>query len=100
MAAIGWSDEESMLYSPYRILLAVVAAAAVACFLTIITATADPAGASTGIRAGKDERTIDRSIGPKCSERAWPYYEAHCLRDLRPQSARPSSIRFVTTERW
>jgi hypothetical protein len=89
-----------MLYSPYRILLAVAAAAAVACFLTIITATADSAGASTGIRAGKVEQTSGRSIGPKCSERAWPYYEAHCLRDLRPQAARPAKVRFVTTERW
>ena len=79
--------EEMVSFSFYRIVLAIVAAAIVACFFTIITATADQVEASTPI------------IGAQCSQRAWPYYETHCLRDRRQQSdARPARV--VTTERW
>ena len=78
--------EEVVTYSAYRIVLAVVAAAVVACFFTIITATADQIEANVPI--------IDAS----CSEQAWPYYETHCLRDRRQSDARPTRV--VTTERW
>ena len=86
-------------YSIYRIVLAVVAAAVVACFFTIITATADQieAGARANFIGG--DRLDVRPIGPQCSQRAWPYYEAHCLRDLRPRSEQPKTVRVVTTER-
>lgn len=75
-----------MPYSAYRIVLAIVAAAVVACFFTIITATADQVEVSAPI------------IGVQCSQQAWPYYAAHCLRDRRQSEARPARI--VTTERW
>ena len=75
-----------MSYSVYRIVLAVVAAAVVACFFTIITATADQVEANAPI------------IGTKCSQQAWPYFEAYCLRDQRQSEARPARI--VTTDRW
>ena len=75
-----------MPYSSYRIVLAVVTAAIVACFFTIITATADQVETNAPI------------IGVNCSEQAWPYFEANCLRDRRQSEARPTRI--VTTERW
>jgi hypothetical protein len=78
--------EATVSYSVYRIVLAVVAAAIVACFFTIITATADQVEASAPI------------IGAQCSQQAWPYFEAHCLRDRRQSDARPARV--VTTERW
>jgi MFS superfamily sulfate permease-like transporter len=89
-----------MSYSFYRIVLAVVAAALVACFFTIITATADQveAGARSNVVSGN--RLDERPIGPQCAQRAWPYYEAHCLRDLRPRNEQPKTVRVVTTERW
>jgi hypothetical protein len=89
-----------MSYSHYRILLAVVAAALIACIFTIISATADQAGAGTGENVASGGRLDERPIGPQCSERAWPYYEAHCLRDSRPPSKQPKNVRVVTTERW
>ena len=76
-----------MPYSAYRIVLAVVAAAIVACFFTIITATADQVEASAPI------------IGTQCSQQAWPYYETHCLRDRRQSEARPARV-VTTDERW
>jgi hypothetical protein len=66
--------------------LAVVAAAIVACFFTIITATADQIEVNAPI------------IGEQCSQQAWPYYATHCLRDRWQSEAR--STRVVTTERW
>lgn len=73
----------------YRIILAMVAAAVLACAFTIFTATAGPA---------EDNARI--AIGPACAQQAWPYFDAHCLRDLRPQIGQRKSLRTVTTERW
>ena len=75
-----------MSYSAYRIVLAVVAAAVVACFFTIITATADQVESNAP------------TIGAQCLEQAWPYYQDHCLRDRRQSQA--LRARVVTTERW
>jgi hypothetical protein len=73
-------------FSVYRIVLAIVAAAVVACFFTIITATADLAEESVSV------------FGARCTDQAWPYYETHCLRDRRQSDVRTSRI--VSTERW
>ena len=78
--------EVTVSFSVYRIVLAIAAAAVVACFFTIITATADPVEFSA------------RIIGAQCSQQAWPYYETHCLRDRRQSDARPARV--VSTERW
>ena len=87
----------SYSYSYYRILLAIVAAAVAAFFLTILTATADQSEASA--LAPSDVWSNSRGIGQRCSQRAWPYYETHCLRDQRPRGAQTKSFRVVTTER-
>ena len=52
--------ESAVTYSVYRIVLAMVAAAAVACFFTIIGATADQIEASARARA-------DASLGTQCN---------------------------------
>lgn len=80
-------------YSFYRIVLAIAAAALTAFFFTIITATADQ------IEPSELVSSDGRVVGAKCSQQAWPYYEAHCLRDRRPHSAQAKSFRIVTTER-
>jgi hypothetical protein len=89
-----------MSYSFYRIVLAVVAAALVACFFTIITATADQLEDSARVNVVSGDRLGESPISTGCAQRAWPYYEAHCLRDLRPRSEQPKTVRVVTTERW
>ena len=82
-----------MSYSYYRIALAIVVAAIAACFLTIITATADQIEASALLPSD------GRVIGAQCSLNAWPFYEDHCLRDRRPRGAQLKAYRVVTTER-
>ena len=85
------SRESVVTYPTYRILLAIVAAAIVACFFTIITATADPVEGSRGIVGGP--------FGGQCSQRAWPFYETDCLIDLRVGRTKSKLFRVVTTER-
>ena len=89
--AMKGSWECVVTYPTYRILLAIVAAAIVACFFTIITATADQVESSRITEGG--------SFRAQCSQRAWPYYEAACLVDQRVNRARPKLFRVVTTER-
>jgi hypothetical protein len=78
--------------------LAVVASALIAGAITVLTAATDQVEASAPIMGfyGDADR---RPIGPQCSQQAWPYYEAHCVRDLRPQSTRGRSARVVTIDR-
>ena len=90
-AVVKGSWECVVTYPTYRILLAIVAAAIVACFFTIITATAD--------QIENSRMTEDGPYGAQCSQQAWPYYEAACLVDQRVNRARPKLFRVVTTER-
>ena len=36
--------------------------------------------------SGKADRLDIRAIGPKCSEQAWPYYEADCVKGSPPSA--------------
>jgi hypothetical protein len=38
-------------------------------------------------------------LGPACSEKAWPYYENNCVRDLRQSTGRARAVRIVSTDR-
>jgi len=40
-----------------------------------------------------------RLLGPACSEKAWPYYESNCVRDLRQATGRARAVRMVSTDR-
>lgn len=40
----------------------------------------------------------ERAVGVACSEKAWPYFEAECLRDRTPTANLPRSIRVITPE--
>ncbi|HTS39906.1 MAG TPA: hypothetical protein VMH84_05120 [Xanthobacteraceae bacterium] len=84
----------SLLSDPlYRIVLAIIAAAVLACAFTIFTATAQQAEIVAPVAGG------DQSTGAGCFERGWPYYEAHCVVDLRPQLMPARILRTVTTDR-
>ena len=43
------------------------------------------------------ESTTDISPTANCTQQAWPYYEADCLRDRNHSQVR--SVRIVTTDR-
>ncbi|HXF89197.1 MAG TPA: hypothetical protein VNK48_12660 [Xanthobacteraceae bacterium] len=75
--------------------MAIFTSALIAGLITILTATQQ-------VTAGSQESAAAdrRPIGPQCSQRPWPYYEARCVRDLRPLEAQGRIPRVVTTGRW
>ena len=87
-----------MLKSIPKTISAIAAAALVAGAVTILPGASDQVSASAPIKAGKSDRLDIRPLGTHCSQQAWPYFEAHCLRDRRQSDARPARV--VTTERW
>ena len=83
----------------YRTLSAVVLAAVVAGGLTILPGTSDPVVASAPLNSGKGDRLDIRPLGAKCSQQAWPYFEAGCLRDRRMARGQAKPARIVTADR-
>ena len=56
--------------------------------------------ASAPIHSGKGDRLDIRAIGTQCSEQAWPYFEANCLRDKRVALGKVGrTARIVTADR-
>ena len=49
--------------------------------MTILAGFNDKVVASAPIHSGKGDRLAIRPLGTQCSEQAWPYFEANCLRD-------------------
>ncbi len=74
-------------------LFAIFASLLIAGVITILTATQHVTASSHESAAA--ER---RPIGPQCSQRPWPYYEARCVRDLRPLEGQGRAPRVVTTD--
>ena len=83
----------------YRTLSAVVLAAAIAGGFTILPGTSDPVVASAPLNSGKGDRLDMRPLGVQCSEQAWPYFEAGCLRDRRMALGQAKPARIVTADR-
>jgi hypothetical protein len=61
--------------------------------------TSDRVSASAPLNSGKGDRLDIRPLGTQCSEQAWPYFEASCLRDRRMALGRANEARIVTTDR-
>jgi len=78
---------------------AIAFAAAVAGGLMILPSLSNPVVASTPIHSGKGDRLDIRPIGPQCSEQAWPYFEASCLRNPRAQFGSVRTARIVSADR-
>jgi hypothetical protein len=56
--------------------------------------------ASAPIHSGKGDRLDIRTIGTQCSEQAWPYFEANCVRDKRVARGKVvRATRIVTADR-
>jgi len=49
--------------------------------------------------AASGDQLLTRSPGSGCSEKAWPYYESGCVRDLRQATGRAKTVRIVSTDR-
>jgi hypothetical protein len=88
-----------MLNKAYRPISAVVLAALVAGAWIVVPGTSDTVVASAPLNNGKGDRLDYRPIGPDCSEQAWPYFEANCLRDRRHAMGQAKVARIVTADR-
>ena len=76
---------------------AVGAAALVAAAITFFPSLSPQVEASTPAAVIKSDRLDARTA--TCSERAWPYYAADCLRKPAQAGNRPAPARLVTTDR-
>jgi hypothetical protein len=82
-----------------RSISAIALAALIAGTATILLSLSDKVVASAPIHGGKGDRLDIRPLGTHCSEQAWPYFEANCLRDKRAAMGQATSRRIVTADR-
>ena len=78
---------------------AIALAALVAGTMTILAGFNDKVVASAPIHSGKGDRLDIRPLGTQCSEQAWPYFEASCLRDGRAQMGKAKGARIISADR-
>jgi len=88
-----------MLNKVYRPISVVALAALVAGVAMILSGTSDKVVASAPIHSGKGDRLDIRPLGINCSEQAWPYFEAGCMRDHRMALGQAKAARIVTADR-
>src|ERR1700730_3632095 len=60
---------------------AIVASAIIAACLVLAPSLSPQVEAGAPSATGKSDRADARPLAGDCSERPWPYMEAHCLRD-------------------
>jgi hypothetical protein len=88
-----------MLTRLYKAVPAVALAALIAGAFTILPGASDEVEASPPVAVAKSDRLDFRPIGPNCSQQAWPYYEAGCLKNRRAQGGEAKATRIVTADR-
>ena len=84
-----------MLKTFYAISAAAIVAAAFVATLSV-SEQVEARGSVPGIKA---DRADIRPLAGKCSQNAWPYFEANCLRDTRNPLSQAHEVRIVTTDR-
>jgi hypothetical protein len=84
-----------MLKTTYAIAVAAIAAA---CFVGWPSLSAQ-VEASAPVPGAKGDRADIRPIGVDCTQHAWPYFEASCLRDARTPLGQPRDVRMVSADR-
>jgi hypothetical protein len=76
-----------------------VAAAAIVGAATVFSGASETTSVTVPINNGKGDRLDIRAVGPNCSQQAWPYYEAHCVKDSRQAMSQAKAARIVTPDR-
>jgi hypothetical protein len=84
-----------MIKTVYAIAVAAIAAA---CFVAFPSLSFQ-VQASAAMVGAKGDRADVRPFGADCSQKAWPYFEAACLRDGRYPMAEAHQARVVTADR-
>jgi hypothetical protein len=77
---------------------AVIAAAFIAAGLTLGPMLTLQVDAAAGPGA-KSDRADARPLAAECSQKAWPYVEATCLRDARNPLGQAREVRFVPLDK-
>ena len=78
-----------------RTIYAVAVAAIVAACFVAFPSLSFQVQASAPIAGAKSDRADIRPLGVDCSQSAWPYFEAACLRDVRHPLLEPRQARFI-----
>jgi hypothetical protein len=65
----------------------------------VLPGFSDKVVASAPIHAGKGDRLDIRPLGTNCSEQAWPYFEARCVRDSYAALGKAKAARVVSVDR-
>jgi hypothetical protein len=81
-----------------KALSAVAVAAIVAAGVTLLPGFAPQVEASTPQALAKSDRLDARPVGAACSEKAWPNFEASCLRQAASRTT-VKQVRLVTADR-
>jgi hypothetical protein len=84
-----------MLKTVYAIAVAAVAAA---CFVAFPSLSFQVQARSWALGA-KGDRADMRPLGTDCGQKAWPYFDAACLRDGRNPLVTPHQARLVMADR-
>ena len=84
-----------MLKTIYAIAAAAIVAGAFVAFLSL----AMQVEANAHVPGPKGDRADIRTLAGDCSQRAWPYFEAACLRDARNPYGVARQVRIVSTDR-
>lgn len=78
----------------------VTGAAAIVAGAFVATLSLSPEVEARGSVPGtKADRADTRPIASECSQRAWPYFDAACLRDTRNPYGQARPVRFVSADR-
>ena len=88
-----------MIRKAYRSFSAIALAALIAGAVTVLPSFSGKVVASAPLHSGKGDRLDIRPLGPQCSEQAWPYFEANCLRDNRTTMGQAKPARIITADR-
>jgi hypothetical protein len=83
----------------YRTILAIAAVALSAAAVLALPGFSPEVEASAAPIVQKTDRLDYRPLGMACSEQAWPYYEAKCLRDRTQEGGQPRPARIVKVDR-
>jgi hypothetical protein len=83
----------------YKTLSAVAAAAFGAAVVLALPGFSPEVEARTPAPLVKSDR-LDIRPGADCSQQAWPYYQADCLRDRNGPNGPARTVRVVTTDRF
>ena len=83
----------------YRFLSGIAAVALGAAAVLALPGFSPEVEARTPPPVVKADRMDVRPTGKACSDQAWPYYEASCIRDRSRPDGQPRVVRVITTDR-